>query len=268
MKKRTNIKALSTLLKLHIIGDGAEIFEYNLPHPHLYERTTSKRYILNYLIDGVFWTAKSSKFLNDILLRFNISMQIELIEVITVVKKNDTISLKNFSSSSNLKSLSKTVFQIRTDKYDDSVFWGLKLFVEHYLKKSNFIAYDTLFNYAYTHYHDHVKDFSTLKSKCRSIWNWYAKRDFKPSIYQRKFTDEELQMSRQDHIKKVNEKRKDETYRKVVNAITGLFAEEKYKKKSGAWHLGNIAKDLNISRQTVSKYIKKFKAQKNCSSNT
>jgi len=190
-------------------------------------------------------------------------MKIELIKVLIVAKQNqDTISLREFSSSSTLLSLSKTTFQVRANKYEDSVFWGLKLFVEHYIKESHFIAYDTLFNYAYTHYHDHVKDFSTLKSKCKSIWNWYYDRDFKQSEYQKKYTDKELKMSRQDHIKKVNINRKNETYKKVINTITGLYADD-YKKKSGAWHIGNIAKDLQMTRQTVSKYIKEFETNKN-----
>jgi len=45
--------------------------------------------------------------------------------------------------------------------------------------------------------------------------------------------------------------------RKVLNAITGLMSEM-YKKKSGAWHIGQIAKDTNLHRNTVSKYIKEY----------
>ena len=260
MKKQPDIKALSTLLKLQIRGDGTELFDYSLPLTGSYQRASEQRYTLEYLIDGVFWTKQSAKFLNDVLLRFNLSMQIERIDVSIVAKKKETISLKEFSSSSNLKSLSRTTFQIRANKHEDSVFWGLKLFVEHYIKESDFIAYDTLFNYAYTHYYDHVKDYSTLKAKCLSIWNWYYDRDFKSDAYIRKYTDEELKMSRQEHMKKVNEKRKDEAYKKVVNAITGLMSKD-YKKKSGAWHISNIAKDLNIDRRTVSKYIKKYESE-------
>jgi len=263
MKHQTNIKDLSTLLKLDIKGDGIEMLEYSLPVPSSYIRSSKNNYQIEYLIDGVFWTSKNATFLNDVLLRFNISMQISKIEVKTVYNDyNDVISLKEFSSSSTLKSLSRTTFQVRANKHDDSVFWGLKLFVEHYIKESNFIAYDTLFNYAYTHYYDHVKDYSTLKAKCRSVWNYYNERDFKPDAYIRKYTDEELKMSRQDHMKKVNENRKDVAYRKVVNAITGLLGIEAYKKKNGTWHIGNIAKDLKLTRQTVSKYIKEFEEQK------
>ena len=261
MKKQTDIKALSTLLKLSIMGDGAELFDYSLPLPDAYKRVSEQRYAIEYVIDGVFWTKQSAKFLNDILLRFNLSMQIERIDVSIVAKKKDTITLKEFSSSSNLKSLSRTTFQVRAHKYEDSVFWGLKLFVEHYIKESDFIAYDTLFNYAYTHYYDYVKDYSTLKAKCRSIWNWYYDRDFKSDTYIRKCTDEELKMSRKDHIKRVHINRVNATYKRVVNAITGLFSEEKYKKKNGNWHISNIAKDLNIHRETVSKYIKKYESE-------
>ena len=263
MQQKTDINSLATLLKIEIQGDGAELFDYSLPSPYIYSRTNAQHYTIEYLIDGVFWTAKSSAFLNDILLRFNLSMHIELIKTSIISKLNqDTISLKEFSSSSTLKSLSRITFQVRANKYEDSVFWGLKLFVEHYIKKSHFIAYDTLFDFAQTHYYDHVKDRSTLKAKCRSIWNWYYERDFQPSVYQRKYTDKELKMSRQDHIKKVNENRKNATYKKVVNAITGLMSDE-YRKKNGAWHISSIAKDLKINRKTVSKYIKEYAKQNN-----
>ena len=262
MQQKTDIETLSTLLRLQVKGDGSELFDYSLPLPSTYKRANSQHYAIEYLINGVFWTAKSAKFLNDVLLRFNLSMQIERIDVSIVAKKKDTISLKEFSSSSTLKSLSRITFQVRANKYEDSVFWGLKLFVEHYIKKSHFIAYDTLFDFAQTHYYDHVKDRSTLKAKCRSIWNWYYERDFQPSVYQRKYTDKELKMSRQDHIKKVNENRKNATYKKVVNAITGLMSDE-YRKKNGAWHISSIAKDLKINRKTVSKYIKEYAKQNN-----
>jgi len=259
MKKYdVELSKLATLLTIDILGDGLELLEY-LPQPHKYTRSSTKNYTLEYILAGVFWTARSSKYLNDMLLRLNLSMKITGIKYKTVQSTKNDYELSLFQ---NLKSIKREVFIPRANKYEDSVFWGLKLYMEHYVSKDGFVAYGTLFNYAYTHYHDHVKDYSTLKAKCRSVWNYYNNKNWVTDKYIRKFTDEELKMSRQDHIKKVHEKRVNETYKKVVNAITGLFADEKYKKKNGTWHIENIAKDLKLNRRTVSKYVKEFENEK------
>jgi len=258
MKKYdVNISDLSTLLTIDILGDGSELLEY-LPEPHKYHRHSLQAYQLQYLISGVFWTAKSSEYLNDMLLRLNISMDIKSIEYKSVPATKNDYELNLFQ---NLKSLNRSIFIPRANKHEDSVFWGLKLFMEHYVGKDGFVAYSTLFNFAHTHYYDHIKDFSTLKAKCRSIWNYYEAKNWETDKYIRKYTDEELKMSRTEHIKKVNEKRKEEAYIKVVNAITGLYADE-YKKKNGTWHISNIAKNLKINRRTVTKYIKEYEEKK------
>jgi len=256
-----NISNLATLLTINIQGDGSELLEY-LPHPHKYHRHSLQAYQLQYLLNGVFWTAKSSKYLNDMLLRLNISMDIKSIEYKTVTSAGDDYKLNLFQ---NLKSLTREVFIPRANKHEDSVFWGLKLFMEHYVSKDGFVAYSTLFEYAHTHYHDHIKDHSTLKAKCRSIWNWYNERDWKTNKSSRTQKEylEETKMSRQDHIRKVNEQRKSDTYKKIVNTITGMFGDE-YRKESTStgWNISKLAKELRLSRTTVTKYIKEYEENK------
>jgi len=259
MKKYdVDISNLATLLTINIQGDGSELLEY-LPHPHKYHRYSLQAYQLQYLLNGVFWTAKSSKYLNDMLLRLNISMDIKSIEYKTVASAGNDYELNLFQ---NLKSLTREVFIPRANKHEDSVFWGLKLFMEHYVSKDGFVAYSTLFEYAHTHYHDHIKDHSTLKAKCRSIWNYYEAKNWEADKYIRRYTDEELKMSRQDHIKKVNEQRKNIARNKIINTITGILAETEYKKKNGKWNISKLAKDLNLNRNTVSKYIKEYEENK------
>jgi len=253
-KELLDLAKLSTKLTLTINSDGAELFEYNLPLPYSYYRTTNERYTIDYILTGVFWSKKSETFLNDVLLRFNLSMNIVNVQTKVIKKSDAEVELKQFK---NLKSIRRKAFNANAEKYDDSVFWGLKLFVEHYIKTSNFIAYDTLFNFAKTHYYDRVKDFSTLKAKCRSIWNYYNDRDFKSDRYERKLTDEELQMTRSENARKVHKIRNEATYKNVVNVMTGQYAEQ-YMKKNGAWHIGKISKVLNMHRETVSKYIKQY----------
>ena len=63
--------------------------------------------------------------------------------------------------------------------------------------------------------------------------------------------------TRQQQMKKINEKRKEESYRKIVGLISGLTSFE-YKSKNGSWNISKIAKDLKITRPTVYKYIQEY----------
>jgi len=60
--------------------------------------------------------------------------------------------------------------------------------------------------------------------------------------------------SRVEHIKKVNELRKSDTERKILNCINGMFKDD-YIKPSGKWNIAKICKDTGLHRNTVSKYI-------------
>jgi len=74
-------------------------------------------------------------------------------------------------------------------------------------------------------------------------------------------TNKEVDMAtRQEHINKVNEKRKQTTRRKILNCTQGMFADE-YKKQSGAWHYGKISEETGISVKTVARYIKQFEEE-------
>ncbi len=61
-------------------------------------------------------------------------------------------------------------------------------------------------------------------------------------------------MTRVENMKKINEERAEEKKRKILNAITGMFAED-LKKKNGKWNIVKISKELNISQNTVKKYL-------------
>ena len=256
--KQKKYKKLTTLLILHINGDGEEIFEYNLPYPNAYTRLNEQEYIIEYYLRGVFWTKNSIEFLNDILLRFNISMQIKSVETKVINQVENELELKMFSSSSNLKSLSKTVFNPNAYKHNDSVFWGIKLFVEHYIRKHkvNFIAYDTIFNFAYTHYVDHVKDFSTLKAKCRSIWNYYNEREWTTQLEYTKKDKEEVMATRLEHVQNLAQQKTTRTKILIKGAI------EELKKQNKKITNTNIISITKLNKNTLTKYkdyIQSFK---------
>lgn len=62
-------------------------------------------------------------------------------------------------------------------------------------------------------------------------------------------------MSRSDNMAKLNKKWKNENNIKVKRYLTGFFVEE-LKKVNGKWNISKIARELNLSRPTISRIIK------------
>jgi len=263
-KKNTDFSTLSTLLKIKIKGDGDSLFEYNLPNPHNYIRYNTNEFTIEYLLDGLFNTKKGMDYLNDILFRFNTSMDIIKIETKIVNKNNrKTYHLSDFQ---NLNSIKKNPIPNHI-KRDDVVFWGIKLFVESMLKNgSGFIPYETLLDYSINHYID-KKDYSTIKSKVRSIWNWYNERDWKPTQKKEKIykNNEEkfkgTKLNRIENLKKISLKKEKENYQRIINTITGLFSHT-YLKKDGSWNITKLSNDLNLSRPTIMKHLNSYLTKK------
>jgi hypothetical protein len=147
---------------------------------------------------------------------------------------------------------------------DDNTFWELKLWIEHRIRdnggEGSFVAFTSLLDHALEFYN--FKDKSTAKAKSRNIWNWYEARDWTYHILKKSSkTEKEILMTRQERARS-NAKAKAEKARKaVINAITGLYADE-YKKKSGAWHIKRIAEAINLDPRVVSKYVKLYEANK------
>ena len=251
---------LNTKMSLTIKGDGSELFEYNLPTPHNYIRNSLDRYTIEYYLHGNFYcTNKAGEYLNDILARFTLSMQI--IEAQAHVVKGyqkHTLKLYENNKFNGLKSIQKFKYTETVDIGRDNVFWAIKLYVEDLIKESGgtMVAYSLLESFAFAHFVDRAKDRSTLKAKCRSIWNWYDARNWTIPKRSEK-TMKETKMTRSEHLKNVKKKEEEANRIKVVNAITGLMSQE-YKKKSGTWHIGRICAATNLSHNTVKKYIKEY----------
>ena len=258
-KKVNDFEKFSSLLEISGNGDLEELWEYNIPQPHEYQRN-GNTYTIRWHIDGVFWTMRGIEYINDILVRFAITLQTNSQTIKTISKTSNPIKLKHFQ---NLRSINKTLFNANHTKYDDSVFWALKLFVEYQIKEgANFVAYDSLESYAFTHFVDIAKDRSTLRAKCRNIWHWYNDRDWKSGLREKKYANNEekykgTKMTRVENINKQRAIRQEKTRRKVFNALSGLYCDE-YKKKNGTWNVAKIARELNINKRSVTKYIQEF----------
>ena len=263
-------------LHFYIDGEGGEFLDYDLPYPTYLEHY-NKGYAIAWLIDGFFGTKKGEEFLNDVIARFLLSfadLSPKRLPYKPEVKNENKTAhilskaykLKEFSNK--LKSIpSKKKFSPnRADMFEDFIFWAIKLYAEDTIRKIGIIPnQEYLEDFALNQF-VHKKDRSTLKAKCKSIYNYYDERDFNLPKKIFKQTKGEYKMTRIENMKKINEERAKEKKRKVLNAISGMFSED-LKKKNGKWNIAKISRELNISENTVKKYIKEFKLEKRIRSN-
>lgn len=245
---------LNTVLKIECYGSDVSVsFGNEVPYPNRRHSSNDSfnKFTYEWLIDGYFYTIKSSDFINDIKARFLLSFEnIKEVKTYNVPNNEEkTYKLKRFQ---NLKSIPNHKISEYTNRFDSSpdyVFWCLKIYTEDIIKQRGLCEYETLLRYASLHFSDHKKGFSTVKSKCRSIINYYINKDYKLDKYERKFTNEELKMTRQENIIKKNKKVKNDNTMKVKNFLTGMFIDEY--KKNGKWNILKISKDLKMSRNTI-----------------
>ncbi len=239
----------NTLISIKILGDGSELFDYSLPHPQKYNRL-GNLYTLIFALQGTFLSKQAIEYLNDVLARFTLSMRVKSIDCkVSTKKQSQNLELKQFS---NLKSIARAKSYNTVECGHDNVFWSIKLHTEALIKQygeGKLISYSLLESYAFSHFEDVAKDKSTLKAKCRSIWNWYEERNWTISKRTRKSTDKELLMTRKEAGKKAHKKLASDTKAKVQKAIAGLqFMQEKV-------NIANVARDAQVSRNTAKKYL-------------
>lgn len=255
-------------LYFHIVGIGDEWIEYNLPIPTLLKHI-NRGYYVAWAIDGYFGTKKSQEFLNDIIARFLISFKEQEIKRLAFKPTEKDLNnktahillkaykLKEFSKQLKSLPVKKQYAPARADMFEDHTFWAIKLYSEDMIRATGFIVYESLENWALSQF-EH-KERSTIRAKCRSVYNWYEARDWKlPERNNRRLKDylEETMASRTENMKKISAEKAERNRKLVINLITGMFADDYKKKSSGAWHYSKIAKDTNLSRYTVAKIIK------------
>jgi hypothetical protein len=233
-------------LHLRASGDGLEIAEYNLPTPNYYQRTDEASYTVAWLLNGYFGTVKGKAYLNDMIGRLSLGMKIAN-RLPYAPRRSDgrAYELKEFQ---NLPSLPhRSVQQLNAVKYDDAVFWAIKLESIAQIRVSGWLDHDTLKEWAFNIFvvGEHVRDRSTLKAKVRNVWQWYKDRDWK--IDDRSFT-----MSRSEAGRKAHTKLAKDTEAKVRGAVEALkFLQEKIT-------ITTVSKQSRVHRNTVSKYLKKM----------
>ena len=246
----------------HFTGNGTEWIDEGLPTPTYLEHL-NKGYLIAWAIDGYFGTQQGTQYLNDIIARVLITFKDLKPKRQLYKPKVDSAShylpkIYKLQELQNLKSLRKHIkAPSRADSFEDHTFWAIKLYCEDLIRKQGLAAYSQLEDFAYSNF---TKDRSTLRAKCRSIFNYYEKRDWKLSQgYKRKFKDNDkgLKMTREERARTNTKAREERAKAKVINAITGLMSET-YKKLNGKWNISKIAKDTNLHRNTVHKHLNNY----------
>lgn len=225
-------------------GDGLEIAEYALPTPNYYNRTNETTYTVAWLIDGYFGTAKGRAYLNDMIGRLSLGMKIaNRLSYAPHKAEGKAYALKEFQ---NLPSLPRRKEQKpNAEKYDDAIFWAIKLEAIAQIRATGWLDHDTLKDWAFDLFITKAKDRSTLKAKVRNVWQWYKDRDWK--IDDRSFT-----MSRAEAGRKAHEKLAKDTEAKVRGAVSALqFLQEKIT-------ITAVCKHAGVSHNTAKKYLKEM----------
>ena len=233
---------------------GYEFMDYNLPPPN-YLLHAQRGVFIGWLINGYPGTNKSREYFNDIIARFIIAYKEYKPERLpyrpelsreAIIDINHSHELKEFQ---NLPSLywanEKNIWTHESVGTIDQIFWAIKLYTEELIKEfgeGTPIPYEMLEDYAFRNFFDR-KDRSTLKAKCRNIWNWYNDRGWKMTRRERALTN----------AKSIKEKKR----RQILNAVTGIMKDE-YIKDDGTWNKYKLAKDLGMSFHTINKHIKEL----------
>jgi len=230
----------NTKISITVQGDGSEIFDYSLPYPINYTRK-GNRYTIEYILNGYFSTKSSYEYLNDIIARFTLSMRV----LETNISSTEDIGIE-LSYFRGLKSIQRAKNYEKVDIGSDNVFWSIKLYTESLIRASgggNLIAYSLIESFAFSRFIDRTKDRSTLRAKCRRIWNWYDAREW--TIPTRKGKG----MSRADGARIAHQKKAADTKAKIVGAIEALkFLQEKI-------NIATVSRQAQVSRNTAKKYL-------------
>ena len=273
--KQTSLKSglkspFNTKITIRSLEDLSTSFGNEVPFPQWHWITTSEwdlktRYYYQFVVDGVFDTTKGVIFFNDIIARFMItfpSSGIEKQEIKRIPAKKQGLKLKQFQGLKSVKSLPKQFFKTNLFTNKDNVFWALKIAFEIQLDRGN-ISYETFEDFAFANFEDKAKDRSTLRAKCRSIFNYYLDRNFETRT-RGKYKNhqhylEETMATRQQNMIKLNKDKAQKAKRVIIGLITGLTSFE-YKKPNGKWHVSKIAKDTKLDRKTIYKYLAEYES--------
>jgi len=225
--------------------------------------------MIAYALDGYFGTLQGTQYLNDIIARFLITFrECKPSRVVTTCgavapRFSPTHSGTYFSKIYKLKELqalksmsAKKLPRASADKFEDFTFWAIKFHCEDLIKEQGVVSAAQLIQFALENFEG--KEHSTLKAKCRSVWNYYEQRNWTiPKPYTKK-DQGEVMATRLEHINQVNQNRVLKNQNKIKAILDDIFLQDDIKFKNGKYRIGKIAKLTKLTEKTVSKYLKEM----------
>lgn len=241
-------------------GDGEELATVGLPTPHYYKRTNAENYAIAYKLDGRFHTKKGKEYLNDIIARLALTLPIErryyIIPSESEAVNNRAYKLKEFQNCESIKVDIYTRKEAKANKYEDRVFWSLKVEAERRIRAFGSLDLDAFLDYAFNVFEvgTDVKDGSTLKAKCKSIFEWYEARAWRVGRTKKEnamSNDEKTQVARAVRTARVKAQ---------FNGAVEVLKIRGVKLTAKA-----IAEEAGLSEKTTQKYFKEYKEAQNAS---
>jgi len=248
-------------------GVGVEWQDCKLPIPN-YIEYTNNGYLVGWQIDGYFATKEAIEYLNDVIGRITVTMREQ--KPRRLPWKPDLVSADHYypkirklqELSSRLESrIKKAHIPKRADSFTDYAFWGIKLFTEDRIREfgeGTPVPYHIIEDWAIVQFVEELgKERSTIRAKCRSIWNWYNERDWQLPKDERGY-----KMGREENMRRVNAIKKAKTRAAIKSILEDIFLREEVMTKTGKPKAVAIAKILGINEKTVRTHLKEMKEEK------
>ena len=245
-------------------GDPTAWIVEGLPQPNFIDIATAAYYIA-WRIEGNPTTEKAVAFVNDIIARFTLALDYKVERKPWAPSPEQRAAAHYYAKIYKLRELSRALPSLpakrakapsRADNFDDYTFWAIKLWVEDRIRdyggSGSPVPYQEIEDWACAQFWDHRKGISTVKAKCRSIWNWYDERNWPI----RKGT-----MSRTEHIKQVHASRKARTKAEIRAILSDLTVRDQVYTKSGRPKASAIARILKMHPETIRKHLKEIGQQ-------
>lgn len=219
--------------------------------------------MIAYAIEGYFGTTKGTEYLNDIIARFLVTLKECRPTRVLPERGTKGAEIRYYPKIYKLKELqalkslsNKKLPRAGADKFNDFTFWAIKFHCEDLIKTQGIVGSEQLIDFAVQNFEG--KEHSTLKAKCRSVWNYYEQKNWTIPIPYTKKDKGEVMATRLEHIKKVNENRANQNRNKIKAILDDIFLQDNIKFKNGKYRVGEIAKLTNLHRETISKYLKEM----------
>ena len=187
------------------------------------------------------------------------------------IEQKNNIKILNID---DYKEISKEVYfnkkyELIKEGNRNIIFWIIGMYQIKKYVKNEFVMYNNLYSYL-VQLNSKIRDpieteeIEHITSNCvrytmnnKNFIILHNKKDRKQinKDYYNKHRGEK--MTRKENMVKLNKQKADNTKRKVLSVITGMFANE-YKKKNGEWNISKISKDIGVSRNSVYKYLQQL----------